>query len=165
MAQFNVSQLSSWEQTQPWNQTAKDAEHQLYPGFWIDTNPHGTEAASFDRGYIRLKPEFFSYPEGTRRAICYHEAGHAISVALGYTPSLDLLDLPGANVLGYNSEEVLAEGFSVMMVEPSWLKQYPELEVALFKLVRAAGFPTALSGSASYASYGGQQALPSGSAR
>lgn len=146
-ALFNPSQMLSWEQTRPWNLSREEAESQTVDGWW-GKQARGTESASWDGRYIRPAPEFYSYPEATRRAIAYHEAGHAMLQAAGGLSSvpnaMELIDmLPGAKILGYNAEEIIAEAYSVLWTEPEWFSAHDagQIEVIVVGLAHKAGFP------------------------
>lgn len=143
---FDPSQMRSWEQTKPWNLSQEDAEFQRVDG-WSFKRQRGTEVASYERGSIAVSPEFFTYPEETRRAIAYHEAGHAMLEAAGGLRALDdplgLVDLPGGQSLSYNAEEIVAEAYSVLWTEPEWFERMhaDEIRSIVIGLARKAGFP------------------------
>lgn len=142
---FDPSQIISWETTRPWDLTIEQAERQFVDGWWLGNN-YGTEIASWEDGYIRPKPGFFDLPSPTRRAIAYHEAGHAMVDACGLPniPDLfDLIDLPGGKTLGHSGEEILAEGYSVLWCEPEWFDFMGADKIleAVVSTAQKAGFP------------------------
>ena len=143
---FEPSQMASWEQTKPWNLSQEDAEFQRVDG-WAFKRQRGSEVASYERGFIAASPEFFTYPEETRRAIAYHEAGHAMLEAAGGLRALDdplgLIDLPGGQALSYNAEEIIAEAYSVLWCEPEWFDRMKahEIRSIVIGLAKKAGFP------------------------
>ena len=143
---FGPSQMASWEQTKPWNLSQEDAEFQRVDG-WAFKRQRGSEVASYERGFIAASPEFFTYPEETRRAIAYHEAGHAMLEAAGGLRALDdplgLIDLPGGQALSYNAEEIIAEAYSVLWCEPEWFDRMKahEIRSIVIGLAKKAGFP------------------------
>lgn len=146
---FNPSQLASWPSTRPWNLTKDEAMAQAVEGWW-HKSARGSESASYENGYIRPTDDFYTLPEGTRESIAYHEAGHAMFEAAGGITALervtgydpfDLMDLPGAQLLSYNAEEVIAEAYSVIWMEPEWLDNKAEVRDAAIKMARAAGYP------------------------
>ena len=145
-ARFEPAQMSSWESTRPWNLSPADAEAQVVPGWWHKSQ-RGTEAASWEKGYIRPTPDFYALPEQTRRAVAYHEAGHAMIEAAGGLSSLEdplsIIELPGAQGLGHNAEEVLAEAYSAVWCDPDWFQRMGAHQILaiVVKMARRAGFP------------------------
>lgn len=143
---FEPGQMRSWEQTKPWNLSQEDAEFQRVDG-WAFKRQRGSEVASYEKGFIAASPEFFTYPEEVRRAIAYHEAGHAMLEAAGGLRALDdplgLIDLPGGQALSYNAEEIVAEAYSVLWTEPEWFDRMhaDEIRSIVIGLARKAGFP------------------------
>ena len=143
-AKFRPSQMVTWEQTRPWSLTPEDAKAQMVDGWWYKSTK-GSESASWQDGYIRPTEDFFRYPEGVRRAIAYHEAGHAMIEAAGgiTADDFDLLDSPGGQTLGYNAEEILAEAYSVLWGEPEWFDRMGagKIKDRVIQMAKRAGFP------------------------
>lgn len=149
-ARFEVGQMASWPSTKPWNLTQAEAEAQTVPGWW-GKSARGSESASWEKGYIRPSPEFFAYPEDTRKAIAYHEAGHAMIEAAGGLGAIsskldvdvmDMVSWPGGDSISYNAEEIIAEVYSVIWNEPSWLSgKDPRFIEVVTKVAKMAGFP------------------------
>lgn len=144
---FSPSQMASWESTRPWALSVDDAKAQMVDGWWYRTT-RGSEVASWEGGYIRPSEDFFSLPEETKRAIAYHEAGHAMIEAAGGLRALGddplaIMDLPGAQSLSYNAEEVLAEAYSVLWTEPEWFERMgaQKIRSMVIALAKSAGFP------------------------
>lgn len=144
---FSPSQMASWESTRPWALSVDDAKAQMVDGWWYRTT-RGSEVASWEGGYIRPSEDFFSLPEETKRAIAYHEAGHAMVEAAGGLRAvgddpLAIMDLPGAQSLSYNAEEVLAEAYSVLWTEPEWFERMgaQKIRSMVVALAKEAGFP------------------------
>lgn len=145
-ARFSPEQMRSWETDKPWNLTVDQAKAQSVDGWWHQT-ARGSEVASWNQGHIRASDEFFRLPEETRRAIAYHEAGHAMIEAAGGLTAigdpLALIDLPGGQSLGYNAEEIIAEAYSVLWSEPEWFERMgaQKIRSIVVALAKAAGFP------------------------
>lgn len=129
---FSPGQMADWESTKPWNGSREDYEYQRIDG-WGWKSARGTEAASYEGGFIKVTEEFLGLPESVRRAVAYHEAGHALLEAgeglvgvgrfmeeRGDGDTFDLRDWPGGQSLSYNAEEIIAEAFSVLWTEPEW---------------------------------------------
>jgi hypothetical protein len=141
-----AQEMATWEETKPWNLTKEQAVAQSVPGFW-HKNARETETASWDGKYIRTTDEFYALPEETRRAIVYHEAGHAMLEAAGGLTTIDdplsLIDKPGGQALSYNAEEIIAEAYSVLWSEPEWFDRMGAHEIrdTTIEIARRAGFP------------------------
>jgi hypothetical protein len=125
-----ASLVSDWEQTKPWAATRAKIEAGDVKGLRVGT-PHGSEEASFEPGRgIVVKPSYFDRAESIRRAILYHEAGHGLETEvgaeglreLGVDDPLDIINWPGAQGLGGNYSEILAEGYSALWTDPEWFK-------------------------------------------
>lgn len=124
---FSPSVVASWKATQPWNADRADLEAQNIPGVVVG-HARGTEDASYEGGHIVLKEQWFGRSSEVRKAILYHEAGHALEDSftlsdfqrLGIDSPLDLIDWPGAQSLGGSYTEVLAEAYSALWCDPGW---------------------------------------------
>ena len=81
-ASFSPSMCASWESTRPWDVSREDFEMDRIPGI-RSGNARGSEDASFEGGKIVVKPQWFTRPSDARKAILYHEAGHALEERTG----------------------------------------------------------------------------------
>lgn len=145
--------IRGWEASQPWNATQQEHEMQMRSGIGWRAEPKGTEAASFHQNMIWVGEEFMGYPESIRRAILYHEAGHALDTAasnedeiaaFGLSNAGELLDLAARpDAPAHNSDEIIAEGYAYLMAGetafgapcPAWVAE------AVTTLARQHGFP------------------------
>lgn len=138
--------MGDWETSKPWNLTKEQAIAGDVPGF-RHKEARETETASWDGKHIRTTDEFYALPEETRRAIAYHEAGHAMLEAAGGLTTIDdplgLIDKPGGQALGHNAEEILAEGYSALWSDPDWFDRMSAHEIRGVVVAAAsrAGFP------------------------
>ena len=145
-AAFDPRSIERWGQERPWERDSDlfDGRDGIVVG-----HARGSEAASFEGGKIVLKEEFFDLPHDTRKAILYHEAGHALRTdlasltAAGADDPLDMVNWPGAQGLGYNYDEIIAEAYSAMWVEPEWFDRMGAHRVrdVVVRLASAQGFP------------------------
>lgn len=72
--------LADWERTRPWDALTREAvQRGDAPGFRYSSISHGEDASHGEDGRVVLTDKFFGHPSTARRAILYHEAGHALS--------------------------------------------------------------------------------------
>jgi 8-oxo-dGTP pyrophosphatase MutT (NUDIX family)/2'-5' RNA ligase len=149
---FSPALVASWASSQPWNASRDDLEAQAVPGIVVGPR-RGTETASYIGGKIVVTDDWFGWPEESRRAVLYHEAGHALMDAIGYADlaaavgvdnALDIItEIPESSRLGYNPDEIVAECYAVVWTEPEWLEanNLGRIRDAVVTLARAKGFP------------------------
>lgn len=127
-AKFSPSQVATWEQTEPWNASRQEIEWQNVPGIYYSKR-YGTEIASYGMDKITVTDAWFELPSATRRAILYHEAGHGLEDRFDWStpiPAFGLANLDqcmgwrGAQGLGLNYSEALAEAYSACWCSPEW---------------------------------------------
>lgn len=127
-AKFSPSQVATWEDTKPWNASRQDLEWQMVPGFRVG-KARGTEDASFEGGFITVKEQWFDRSSETRRATCYHEAGHGLEGEFGGMEAIPAFGLEhlydvdqwrGAQGLGPSYTEQLAEAYAALWTDPGW---------------------------------------------
>lgn len=143
---FDRSIIRTWESTRPWAKDREWLEAQREPGIFVG-KARGSETASYVYGKIVLKDDWFAQNESARRAVLYHEAGHAIMDFVRifdlHDSPLDIIKMPGAQGLGYNYDEVIAEGYSALWCDPDWYvrNRADEVKALVLDAVKKAGFP------------------------
>lgn len=139
---FTPSQVATWEQTKPWEASREDLEYQRVPGIRVG-QARGSEDASFQNGAIVVKDQYFDRPPETRRAILYHEAGHGLETEAPMpADALDWIDLPGADALGANYSEIVAETYATLWTDPQWFEgRAEEIRNRVVALAREHGYP------------------------
>lgn len=110
-----------------------------------------SETASYEGGRILVTDDWLSKPAELRRAILYHEAGHALEtqaglkglLKAGIDDPLDMVDWPGAKGLGHNYSEIIAEAYSALHSDPEWFDrmQAHRIKDAVTALALQEGFP------------------------
>ena len=141
--------VPTWGSSRPWLGTREQIAAGQFPGISVGS-PRGTELASYQGGQVVVKDSWFAQPEGARRAILYHEAGHGLADAAllgtarhGLDSPLDLLGWPKASWLGHNYDEIVAEAYSVIWTEPQWFDDDDKRAVRdlVIALAREHGYP------------------------
>ncbi len=127
-AKFSPSQIATWETTRPWHASREDLEAQIVPGFRVG-QARGSEDASFEGGFITLKEQWFDRAPEVRRGTCYHEAGHGLESEFSGMDALPQFGLAhlyevdqwtGAQGLGPNYGEQVAEAYAALWTDPDW---------------------------------------------
>ncbi len=127
-AKFSPSQIATWETTRPWHASRADLEAQMVPGFRVG-QARGSEDASFEGGFITLKEQWFDRAPEVRRGTCYHEAGHGLESEFSGMEPLPQFGLAhlyevdqwtGAQGLGPNYGEQVAEAYAALWTDPGW---------------------------------------------
>lgn len=144
-----------WEKTKPWTisrgklmgNDTKDGIH-YDPSMYNEARNQRTL-----NGKIHVGKKFFDLPEGTRRAVLYHELGHDVSdemLANGKSDELQAAGhLPGGEHAAYTHingqtvpSEVLAEGYGTLMTDEPWLKDhFPGIHDAVLAQATQMGYP------------------------
>lgn len=143
------STVASWERDRPWLGSKDD----FVSGRWGIGFKRArlSETASYEGGRVMVTEDWLSKPEGLRRAILYHEAGHALEtqagvkglLRAGIDDPLGMIDWPGARSLGHNYSEVIAEAYSALHSDPEWFDRMKahKIKEAVTALARQEGFP------------------------
>lgn len=154
-SRLSPSDVSGWASSRPWMATKAEVEMSSVGYLYVLSRAKSSgHMASFDTGSGRIgvTSAYFEVAEDSRRAILYHEAGHALEVAagmagiakaFGVANALDILSLPGADRFGYNASEIAAQAYSVLWTEPQWAS-FPggaEILAAGARLARDHGWP------------------------
>ncbi len=157
-----IQDSHGWEVSEPWNKTKEQINSGEVPGVDVATYGYGsTETAHYEsaRGLIHLAPKFFSEEynkpgwEDVRKGVMYHELGHALSDSmLKDLTAYQLLDadvMPGGRHAKFDTlngqvtpGEVIAEAYSVLHTEPSFLqKNFPGLVKPVLDRAKAMKMP------------------------